>query len=80
MPGRIEKVVVDRISIDLIVLRSVKMRIDCGCFRHVPREFEVIITRGGAYIRDNGEHAFRPIAMHDPITVSIEECKLYEQE
>ena len=66
--------------IELVVIRSIKMRIDCGCFRHVPRDFEVIITRGGAYIRDNGEHAFRPIAMHDPITVSIEKVEQYEQE
>ncbi len=47
------------IRVSLVVLRRIKLSVDCGCWSHrAPFEFELVVTHGGVYVR-NGEGVFR---------------------
>lgn len=63
------------VTMELIALRVITLRADCGCFRtaHAGRTwtFEIAITHGGAYIRPEGGAAFRAVAANGPVTIDI---------
>jgi hypothetical protein len=63
------------VSVSLEVERVIDIKVDCGCWQKghsVGHLFQVLVTRGGAYIRAEGDHAYRAIDMQGPITISIE--------
>jgi len=60
------------VETSLRVERRILLVVDCGCWGHVRRRFELIVTPGGAYVRAEGDGFFRDLDIAGPLTLAIE--------
>jgi hypothetical protein len=61
-----------KLAIGIKAERRIPITIHCGCFRHSARDFTVLVTPGGAYVRaDINDGFYRDTDVSGPITVEI---------
>ncbi len=54
--------------------RLIDIEADCGCWKHSGRvfpRFTILVTAAGAYVRADGDVAFREVDQHGPVRLEI---------